>query len=72
MCENSNADGRSRGGLQWRIRHGNGKDIGIEAESLLFATIVMSRGTVDIAVDIDLYWSMLGIIQCNGAVKWFP
>ena len=32
----------------------------------------MPRGTVDVAVDIDVFWSVLGSIQYNGAVNWVP
>ena len=42
------------------------------ADRLLFVTIVVPCGTIDIAVYIDLVWAVLGRIPCNRDVKQVP
>ena len=49
----------------------NGGVIGIAADRLLFATIVMLYGTVDVAVDVDIVCAVLGR-KCNRAAKRVP
>ena len=38
----------------------------------MFATIVVPRRAVDVTVDVDVGWSILGSIPCNRAVKQVP
>ena len=51
---------------------GNERALVTVMERLLFVSIVKFFGTVDIAEDIDVDWSMLVRIPCNGAVKRVP
>ena len=59
-------------GSRRRIRYGNGQALGIAAEHFLFTATVMTRGTVDLIVDVDVGCAISVKIPCNGAVKRVP
>ena len=52
--------------------HVNGQDIDIATEHLLFENIVMLRGTLDVAADVDIVWAVSGMIPCNGDTNQVP
>ena len=59
-------------GLQRRIRRNNGRYIDTAVGRSLAVMIVTPRGTVDVAIDVDVGQDVSGDISFNGDVKWFP
>ena len=49
----------------WRV-------IDVAVERSLFTTIVTPHRTVDAAIYVDVVWTVLDRIPCNGDVKRFP
>ena len=54
------------------IRLGNGWDLGVAADCLMFVTIVVPCRTVDVTIDVEVGRAVLGRISCNRSVKRFP
>ena len=59
-------------GLQRRIRRNNGRYIDVAVGHLLYGMIMMTRGTINIAIDLDVGRAVLARIQCNRAEQLVP
>ena len=46
--------------------------LGAVTGNLLFVVIVMPRGNVDVSIDVDVDWTVSGIISCNMSMNRFP